>query len=105
MLLFGKKRGINFGVEEYKKTEGALLIDVREINEYRNGHIPGAVNVPLSSIQSDIIKTAPDKSVPLFVYCRSGARSGKAANVLKKMGYGKVKNIGGINSFKGDIAK
>ena len=42
---------INKGIEEYKNTEGAVLVDVRETDEFESGHIPGAVNLPLSKIQ------------------------------------------------------
>lgn len=105
MMIFGKKKSINTGVEEYKGTEGALLIDVREANEYSSGHIPEAVNVPLSTLNTSITKVVPDQDKTLFVYCLSGARSRKAADILKTMGYGKVKNIGGINAYKGVIEK
>lgn len=105
MFLFGKKRGINSGIKEYKETKGALLIDVREVDEYRSGHIPGALNVPLSTIKTGITKIAPDKEKKLFVYCLSGARSRNATDILKSMGYVRVKNIGGINSYKGNIEK
>ena len=105
MLIFGKRKNINLGIEEYKGTESALLIDVREVNEYSGGHIPEAVNVPLSTLNTRITKVVPDKNKTLFVYCLSGARSRKAADILKTLGYGKVKNIGGINAYKGDIEK
>ena len=105
MLLFGKKKDINAGLEEYGRTEGALLIDVREAEEYRNGHIPGAVNVPLSKLNREITDVVPDESSTLFVYCLSGARSGKAVNILKGMGYDQARNIGGINAYKGKLEK
>ena len=50
MPLFRKKSDINEYVKEYQRTENAVLIDVREPNEYQSGHIPGAVNIPLSQI-------------------------------------------------------
>ena len=105
MLIFGKKKSIDSAIEEYKGTEGALLLDVREADEYRSGHIPEAVNVPLSTLKNAIAGVTPDQDKTLFVYCRSGARSRKAADILKTMGYGMVKNIGGINSYKGVIEK
>ncbi len=68
---------INAGVEEFRKTEGAVLLDVRTAEEYRSGHIEGSINLPL-----DRITTAPgvvkDKDTPLFVHCLSGARSSQA---------------------------
>lgn len=105
MLFFGKKKDINAGIEEYKSTKGALLLDVREVNEYKNGHVPGALNVPLSTLGTRIAKAVPEKDRPLFVYCLSGARSGNAEGILKSMGYTRVENIGGINAYKGNIEK
>lgn len=105
MMLFGKKKNINSGVEKYKSTEGALLLDVREVDEYKGGHIPGAVNVPLSILSTGILKAVPDKDKPVFIYCLSGARSGKAAGIMRSLGYDHVNNIGGINAYKGTIEK
>ena len=56
---------INAGVEEYRNKPDAILVDMREKDEYEAGHIPEAVNVPLSAIQ----KVGLPKSAPLFVYC------------------------------------
>ena len=74
---FLKKIDINEGVRLCSETEGAVLLDVREADEYNNRHIPNAVNLPLSMIRT-AEKTIPDKNTPLFVYCLSGARSGQA---------------------------
>ena len=102
-MLFGNKADINTGIKEYESVEGALLYDVREADEYAAGHVPGAVNMPLSTLTE---ATLPDdKGVPLYVYCLSGARSSKAVKYLQMQGYVNVKNIGGINAYKGQIAK
>lgn len=95
---------INDGVEEFRNTKGAHLIDVREPEEYEQGHIPGSVNIPLQQFAriSEVVK---DKDAPLFVYCRSGARSGRAASGFFKLGYTNVRNIGGILSFKGEVER
>ena len=97
MILFGN---INKGLEEYRATSGAILVDVREADELRSGHIPGAVNVPLSAITS----TTLSKTAPLFLYCLRGSRSKRAAGILKRMGY-TVKSIGGINGYKGEVER
>ena len=68
--------------------------------EFASGHIPGSVNLPLDRIGA-AAELVPDRACPLFVYCRSGARSAQAAAQLGKMGYEKVKNIGGIAAYKG----
>ena len=101
LMDFLKPADINAGVEEFRATPGARLIDVRTAGEYAGGHIPGAVNVPLQQIGA-IASEVPDKSTPLFVYCMSGARSQQAVGALKQMGYTDARNIGGIGSWRGD---
>ena len=91
---------INAGVEEYQKTPRAKLIDVREEDEYAAGHIPASINIPLSKIESAQGEIT-DLDTPLFVYCRSGNRSGQAVAWLKQAGYSKVQNIGGIANYSG----
>lgn len=71
LMDFLKPADINAGVEEFRATPGARLIDVRTAGEYAGGHIPGAVNVPLQQIGA-IASEVPTKSTPLFVYCMSG---------------------------------
>lgn len=105
---FFKRTDINEGVIQYKNTENALLIDVREIGEYKDGHIPGSVNIPLSTIENSINGDFPqlkNKEQPLFVYCLSGARSTEAVARLVKQGFSCVNNIGGISSYTGEIEK
>ena len=92
---------VNEGVKTYRETEGAVLLDVRSDAEYRSGHIPGAVNVPSEIIES-VRKKIPDLDTPVFAYCLSGARSSKAVSAMKKMGYTNVRNIGGINRYRGE---
>ena len=97
MILFGN---INRGLEEYRATPGAILVDVREANEFASGHIPGAVNAPLSTINN----TTLPKDKPLFLYCLRGTRSKRAARILRSMGY-TVKSIGGIGRYKGELER
>lgn len=98
MILLGD---INKGLRECQSTPGSILVDVRERTEFASGHIAGAVNEPLSMIH----KTGLPKNAPVFLYCLRGSRSRKAAGILKKMGYAKVKSIGGINGYKGELAR
>ena len=98
MFLFAD---INKGFKEYKSTPGAILVDVREKSEYACGHLPGAINEPLSVIH----KAALPQNQPIFLYCLRGSRSRKAAGILKKMGFSSVKSIGGINGYKGELIK
>lgn len=97
MFLFGN---INKGIEEYRSMPGALLVDVREADEFQSGHIPSAINVPLSGIA----RTSLPKDKPLYLYCLRGTRSKRAVGILKNMGY-TAKSIGGISSYKGTIEK
>ena len=104
MSMFGFMRApdINEGVKECRSTEGAVLLDVRTPEEYKEGHIPGCTSLPLQEIQK-APEMFPDKDVPLFVYCLSGARSQRAAAFLSGMGYTNARNIGGIDSWTGEI--
>ena len=98
------KTDINTAVEEYRTTPGAFLIDVRTGPEYEAGHIEGAINVPLVSIHF-IVNHVRDIQAPVYVYCQSGARSGQAVSMIREMGYKNVKNIGGINRYKGKLVR
>ena len=95
---------INQGVEEYGRLEGAVLLDVRTPQEYREGHIPGSINVPLQSL-STADQIPAGKDTLLFVYCYSGARSAQAVRLLAGMGYTNTKNIGGIAAYKGKVER
>ena len=97
-----KRPDINAEIEEYRNSPGALLVDVRSSGEYREGHIPGSVNLPLPSL-SGRKSIGVGKASPVYVYCLSGARSAQAAAVLRRMGYNNVKNIGGIAGYKGEV--
>ena len=65
---FFKQSNINQGIEEYKMTAGAVLLDVRTLQEYQEGHIPESKNVPLQQLEN-IASVAKNKDIPLFVYC------------------------------------
>ena len=88
-----------------KETEGYILLDVRTKEEYESGYIPGAINIPLSDINENVVSSLPDKSQMILVYCRSGNRSRQASDKLSKLGYTNIIEIGGINSWKGEIIK
>lgn len=104
LMNFFKNADINAGVEQYRNTEGAVLLDVRTAEEYAGGHIPGSVNLPLQEL-SRAEQFISDKRTPLFVHCLSGARSRQAVSVLKGMGYTDAANIGGIGSYRGKVEK
>ena len=102
LLDFFRRADINEGVRAFRAAEGAVLLDVREAQEYASGHIPGSVNLPLSEI-SGAPERIPEKGTPLFVYCLSGNRSSGAVGALKSMGYTDVTNIGGISAYRGKL--
>ena len=99
---FFKHPDINQGVQEYKNAAGAVLLDVRSPQEYREGHIPGSQNVPLQQLDK-VEEVTENKDTVLYVYCRSGARSRQAVSLLKHMGYTNVHNIGGIAAYSGKV--
>ena len=74
--------------------KGALVIDVRSEGEFRGGHLPGAVNIPLGQLHEQIARYAADKEKPLLLHCLSGVRSGMGCRLLKRAGYRHVFNLG-----------
>lgn len=76
-------------------THGAVLIDVREDNEYETAHAAGARHMGRGIIDRDIVQTYPEKDTELILYCGGGYRSALAADMLQKMGYTNVWSIDG----------
>lgn len=99
---FPKGPDISQGVQAYQATPGAVLLDVRTPEEYREGHIPGSKNVPLQSLDK-VTGLVNHQDTPMFAYCYSGARSAQAVSALQRMGYTNVKNIGGIAAYAGKV--
>ena len=103
---FGRPQGgsidINEAAERIKTEEGAVLLDVRNPDEYKAGHVPGSVNLPLSYI-SDVDLEVPDFDAPVYVYCLTGARSSRAVQYMKGIGYTNVRNVGGIIKWRGEM--
>ena len=93
------------GIKVIKEKNGYVILDVRTPEEYKSGHIPGAVNIPNETIGAEEIPELPDKSQLLLVYCRSGRRSKEAAEKLVALGYTNVVEFGGILDYKGEIEK
>jgi molybdopterin/thiamine biosynthesis adenylyltransferase/rhodanese-related sulfurtransferase len=79
----------------------SVIVDVREREEWDEGHLPGAVHVPRGHLESRIESAAPDKSRPVLVYCASGNRSAFAAKTLEELGYDHVVSLaGGFTDWK-----
>ena len=89
--------------EEFKAGyRKAQLIDVREPNEFQSGHILGARNIPVSQLKMRMKEIRPDK--PVYLYCQSGMRSGRAAQMLYKKGYKDLSHLqGGFKKWSGKI--
>ncbi|MFL5964171.1 MAG: molybdopterin-synthase adenylyltransferase MoeB [Gaiellaceae bacterium] len=81
--------------------EDAVWIDVREADEWQEGHLPGAVHIPRGFLESRVEGVAPEKGTPVVVYCASAARSAFAAKTLQDLGYGNVHSLaGGFTDWK-----
>jgi len=80
-------------------NQKAVFLDVRSRQEYNTGHIPGALLLPDSLIETQANRLLHDKSATIIVYCKSGGRSKTASSTLVAMGYTNVYNLGGIDSW------
>ena len=85
-----------------EEESGYIILDVRTPEEYRERHIPNAINIPNETIGSEDIQELPDKDQLILVYCRSGNRSKQASGKLAELGYTNIVEIGGINDWTGD---
>ena len=72
-----------------------VVVDVRERDEWEEGHIPGAVHVPRGNLESRIEQAVPDKDRPLVVYCAAGNRSAFATKTLRELGYENAVSLAG----------
>ena len=86
-----------------RETPGSIMIDVRTPDEYRSGHIEGALSIPLVSIPATAATRLPNKNAPIYAYCLSGARSAQAVRELERQGYTNVVNMGGIGRWTGPL--
>jgi len=81
--------------------DGAIFVDVRERDEWEEGHLPGAVHVSRGNLESRIEAVAPDRAQPVVLYCAVGARSAFAAKTLSELGYDNVTSLaGGFTDWK-----
>jgi rhodanese-related sulfurtransferase len=70
-------------------------VDVCEPAEFSAGHVGGAKNIPLADLENKLAATVKNKTVPLILVCQSGARSGRAVAIAKKLGYEQAQSMGG----------
>ena len=97
-----KKGDINEASGYLGADPAAVLIDVREPEEYMEGHVPGSMNVPVRDLAM-AASAFPDRALPVYVYCRSGVRSRRAAEILQGLGFTNITDLGGILAYKGEL--
>lgn len=87
-------------------TQEVIILDVREAAEYDEGHIPGAVLLPVGTIDAESAAAViPTQEDTVLVYCRSGNRSKTAAAKLAELGYTELYEFGGINTWPYEVEK
>ena len=86
-------------------AEEYIVLDVREQDEFDDGHISGAILIPYTEIENKAEEMIPDKNAQILVYCRSGRRSKIASESLAKLGYTNVKEFGGIIDWPYEVEK
>jgi rhodanese-related sulfurtransferase len=111
MLAWGPLSQLLHGVQQVTTAEAirmlnhekGLLLDVREPDEYRSGHIPNALNLPLSGLAGGLKQLDKHKARPLIICCRTSQRSARAAVTLRKHGFPSVQVLtGGITTWQGE---
>lgn len=80
-------------MNEILKNRNAYLIDVRSIQEYKEGHLNGAINIPVFEIERKIEEVVKNKETDIIVYCSSGGRSRQAKEILDRLGFKNVYNL------------
>jgi rhodanese-related sulfurtransferase len=86
---------------EKAKSGAAVIIDVREQDEWEEGHIPDAIHLSRGTIELDIEEKVPDPNAVVILHCGGGGRSALAAESLQKMGYKNVRSMaGGFKAWK-----
>ncbi|MCB1003837.1 MAG: molybdopterin biosynthesis protein MoeB, partial [Acidimicrobiales bacterium] len=87
--------------DELRTRPGTVLLDVREIEEYEQGAVPGSIHITRGHLESKVEGRVPDKDTPLLVLCAGGTRSAFAAKTLEQLGYTDVVSVaGGFNRWK-----
>ena len=94
--------GMQEAIRIMNEETGYIILDVRRVDEFAAGHIPGAINIPNESIGTDTIPELPDKDQLILVYCRSGNRSKQASEKLVALGYSNIVEFGGILDWPGE---
>ena len=83
--------------------ENDVIIDVRTLEEWHAGHLESATHIELQYVAQSIEAVVPNKDQKVYLYCRSGNRSGKAKDILEALGYSNVVNAGGVAQASADL--
>ena len=97
--------GMAEAMEMMQQESNYVILDVRRVDEFVEGHIPNAINVPNEEIGTQDIPELPDKTQLILVYCRSGNRSKQASEKLVALGYTNIVEFGGIIDWPGEIVR
>lgn len=82
-------------LQSLKSAEAPLVLDVRTPDEYKQGHVPGAVNIPHTEVANRLAELGNKKDRNMVLYCEKGGRAAKAADVLMKEGFTNLKHLTG----------
>ncbi|MGL4773080.1 MAG: rhodanese-like domain-containing protein [Clostridium sp.] len=87
-----------------KDSKDLVIIDVRRYNEFKEGRIKGAKNIPVEELEWELDELSEYKDFPILVYCKVGQRSSVACHLLANEGFNNLYNLrGGILDFKGEL--
>lgn len=108
LFIFYLHQGDNLMNQMYKNLKAennAIILDVREDYEYKEGHIKGCLHIPLHMLEDHACETLQDLHQPIYVYCRAGVRSKVGCHILESQGYNKVYNLGAISDWPEELEK
>jgi rhodanese-related sulfurtransferase len=89
------------GAVQLINREKGVVIDVCEAEEFASGHVGGAKNIPLNLLEEKLPAAVKNKALPVILVCQTGARSGRAVAIAKKLGYEQAQNLaGGLKAWK-----
>ncbi len=109
-----KMFGLNFGKNKFtyeefvqliEEDKSLKIIDVRGVDEFKTGHIPNAINIPLNILEFKIDDYNIKKDDTIVLYCLSGGRANMAMSALKSKGFTNMKNFGGVSNWNGTLEK
>jgi len=107
MLLWPLVKGAGMGgltadaAVQLINREKAVVVDVCEADEFSAGHVVGAKNIPLGQLEEKLVGAVKNKALPLILVCKSGARSGRAVGIAKKLGFENAQSLaGGMGAWR-----